>query len=215
MHIFFSLKRYFQTHPYQMKYLIYLLIVFVSFSCQRSKQSAEADADVKALTQREQKAMEKVYDLGEPMRSITFEVKADQKDFEDGIQPWVNMANPSDDLLHLIAKDEVVIAQPELSVIIDYPLNNEYKFDLQSENGFSREKLALEISKAYHRIYEEEERSATIKTLPMEQRKIHNRNETNGKYGIWGHDIGDLVLSGILVHQTADGKLVLTLNIES
>lgn len=215
MHIFFSLKRYFQTHPYQMKYLIYLLIVFVSFSCQRSTKSAEADADVKALTQREQKAMEKVYDLGEPMRSITFEVKADQKDFEDGIQPWVNMANPSDDLLHLIAKDEVVIAQPELSVIIDYPLNNEYKFDLQSENGFSREKLALEISKAYHRIYEEEERSATIKTLPMEQRKIHNRNETNGKYGIWGHDIGDLVLSGILVHQTADGKLVLTLNIES
>lgn len=39
------------------------------------------------------------------------------------------------------------------------------------------------------------------KVLPLELRRkqggLLNRHATNGKYGIWGHDIGDLVIEGI------------------
>jgi hypothetical protein len=44
---------------------------------------------------------------------------------------------------------------------------------------------------------------------------MYNRNETNGKYGIWGHDIADLDISGISVYKTKNGEIILTLNIES
>ena len=44
---------------------------------------------------------------------------------------------------------------------------------------------------------------------------MYNRNETNGKYGIWGHDIADLVLADILVYKTADGQIILSLEMES
>lgn len=51
---------------------------------------------------------------------------------------------------------------------------------------------------------------------PVNERKtMYNRNETNGKYGIWGHDISDLVLAEILVYEAENGEIILTLNMES
>jgi hypothetical protein len=44
---------------------------------------------------------------------------------------------------------------------------------------------------------------------------MYNRNQPKGKYGIWGHDIADLVLSEILVCKTTNGQFVFALNIES
>ncbi|MDO6432966.1 hypothetical protein Q4E93_20325 [Flavitalea sp. BT771] len=83
-------------------------------------------------------------------------------------------------------------------------------------SGFTRRQIILEISKRYHQMYEEEERTATIKTIPVEQRKtMYNRNETNGKYGIWGHDLSDLELSTINIYRNAEGRIYLVLDIES
>ena len=43
------------------------------------------------------------------------------------------------------------------------------------------------ISEEYHKIYEIEEKSATIKTIPGDTRtKVYNRNPTIGNFGIWG-----------------------------
>ena len=64
-------------------------------------------------------------------------------------------------------------------------------------------------------MYIDEENTATIKTLPMKDRKIMNRNETNGKYGIWGHDLSDLVLTSIKVYKNRKGQIYLTLEIDS
>ncbi|MES2849907.1 MAG: hypothetical protein V4685_12675 [Bacteroidota bacterium] len=87
---------------------------------------------------------------------------------------------------------------------------------MTSQNGFTRKQLLQEISDNYYKLYEEEEKSATIKTIPIEKRTtMYNRNQTNGKYGIWGHDIADLVLSEILIYKTPDGQITLSLNIES
>ena len=98
--------------------------------------------------------------------------------------------------------------------MIDYPLNKPTEIEIRSKEkeGFSRIELIRLISQAYHRIYDEEEASAKVKTVPLKKREdLINRNETDGKYGIWGHNIGDLDLSAIIV-QSKNGitpKLVL------
>lgn len=49
----------------------------------------------------------------------------------------------------------------------------------------------------------------------MDKRTMYNRNATNGKYGIWGHDNADLGVSGITVYKTANDEFFLALSIES
>jgi hypothetical protein len=68
----------------------------------------------------------------------------------------------------------------------------------------------------YHEIYKEEERTANTKTIPLNKREgLVNRNKTDGKYGVWGHDISDLDLSSIEVHKNSNGHFTLVLNVES
>ncbi len=87
---------------------------------------------------------------------------------------------------------------------------------MSSKNGFNRIQLLKEISRHYYILFDQEEKTATIKTIPVKQRTtMYNRNQTNGKYGIWGHDISDLVLAEILVYITTQGQIILSLNIES
>ncbi|WP_300027237.1 hypothetical protein [uncultured Maribacter sp.] len=82
--------------------------------------------------------------------------------------------------------------------------------------GFTRKELAQKISIEYNRIYEEEEDSANTKTTPLEKRQgLINRNKTDGKYGIWGHDIDDLDLSAIILSKMPNGELKLELIVES
>lgn len=172
----------------------------------------------KIIQGREKASIEKSYhEFGNVITTITFEVKTQNKeDFEDGIQPWISIDNPQKDLPNLLNKEEVVILENKVTLIIDYPLTNESRTYINSANGFTREKLIKEISKTYFMLYEEEEKTATIKTVPVKERKeLYNRNETNGRYGIWGHDISDLVLSEIVVYKGSDGQIILTLTIES
>ncbi|MEP7377531.1 MAG: hypothetical protein ABI675_29270 [Chitinophagaceae bacterium] len=171
-----------------------------------------------AIEEKERASVEKSYTtFGKLIAIIMFQVKdGNKEDFDDGIRPWIDINQPEKDLPNLIDSKEIVISEDTVTIIIDYPLTNEFRFDLSSTNGFTREELVNEICKNYFKLYEEEERTATIKTVSLEKRKkIYNRNETNGKYGIWGHDISDLALSEIVVYKTSDGKITLTLNMES
>ena len=165
--------------------------------------------------QREQASAERNNDnLGSYVDVIDFNVY--NANSEDGDTSSISIANPEKDLLHLQNPEEIVISQRAVTIIIDYPLTNEYKFDLSSDTGFTRVHLLNEINKAYRKIYAEEEASATIKTIPIEKRKkLINRNDTNGKYGIWGHDIEDLMLARIEIYETPDKKLILALITES
>lgn len=201
----------------------FLIILTVSFlSCQGQTQKNSSKQDLKdpvaVIQENEKKSIEKQNDnLGELVATISFKVKTDnKKDYEDGFIPWASIEKPKDDISNLYDKDEVVIKETSIKIILDYPVTTKYEFTLLSDKGFTRQQLLLEISHHYYKLYEEEEKSATIKTIPIEKRTtMYNRNQTNGKYGIWGHDIADLVLSEILVYQTANGELVLTLNVES
>ncbi|MBF4466212.1 hypothetical protein [Flavobacterium sp. LC2016-12] len=195
--------------------LFIIIIVLVCISC-KNKPVQTGDNYEKILVERENKAAETPITVaGDLQKTITFEVKANAKDFAGGIQPWASVEKPKKDLPGLINKTETVISEHFITIIIDYPLLNRYQFDLKSENGFSREMLLTEISKHYFKLYAEEEKTATIKTIPMEKRTMYNRNETNGKYGIWGHDIADLVLTEIQVYKTKKGNTIITLGIDS
>ncbi len=204
------------------KYLVLFLSIIILGCNGLTRKSSNSKPNLKdpieVIKENEQLALQKDYsDIGELISTIKFKVKTNNlKDFEDGFVPWANLENPDIDLPNLDKKDEIVINSQLVKIIIDYPLTNQYEFILKSTNGFKRGQLLLEVSKHYYLLYKEEEESATTKTVPIDKRKtMANRNETNGKYGIWGHDIADLNLSEISIYKTKSGEIILTLNIES
>jgi hypothetical protein len=209
---------------------ILICSVLLIFGCKPHPQQAgitpapKADSSQNTVADREQAFMTRdksIEDtLGHKISTVNFSVKAvgeDLKIYEDGMIPSINLDNPKKRIKNLADRDEMVIPYQKVILKIDYPLTKPVFIELTSQSkGFTRQQIILEISKRYHQLYDEEERSATIKTVPAEQRKTtYNRNETDGKYGIWGHDLSDLELSSIDIYQNADGRIFLTLDIES
>lgn len=202
-----------------MKKIYPILIVVILAACtSQSKNQKEAGTTVNSS---ELLTVDESVETDTYISSIEFELhatKEDMKYFEDGIVPWISIENPEAELDRLIDADKLVITKPELTLVIDYPVANPIEFVLKSSNdkGFTTKQLVLAISKKYHEIYAEEEKTASTKTIPENQRKgLMNRNETNGKYGIWGHDMADLDLSEIEIYQSKNGKIKLLLGIES
>jgi hypothetical protein len=203
-----------------MKIIQLVLVLTLLTSCNfQNASDKKTTPEVEALNNEELESSSQV-NQDELIATVEFGIKANKeelKDFEDGIIPWISIENPEDEINRLIDADKVVISHSEVTMIIDYPLNNPTEFLLKSSTkGFTKKKLVLEISKKYHEIYDAEERSAKTKTIPIEERKgLINRNETDGKYGIWGHDIGDLDLSSVEIYKTKSGKIQIFLGIES
>ncbi|SEP59819.1 hypothetical protein [Flavobacterium urocaniciphilum] len=197
------------------------ILILILTSCNLNNSTIQNDNYDKILDKKERLQLHKKYEnIGTLISTIEFGIKAtgeDIKDFEDGVIPWISIENPESEIDRLIGSDEIVVPFSEIILNIDYPLNNPASFVLKSStNGFTKRELILEISKLYYEIYNVEENTSNIKTIPIEQRKgVINRNQTDGKYGIWGHDIGDLDLSSIEVYKTENGKIHIILIVES
>jgi len=188
-------------------------------SSSNTKSLADTTKDYSALlTKLEQQASEKnSANFGTLISTIDFQVKTNNlTDYPEGFIPYIELEHPEKSIKQLVNKDEIVVKEDTITLIVDYPLTNEYRLKINSKHGFTRRELVMDISKAYHKLYEEEEATATIKTVPIAQRTtLYNRNQTNGKYGIWGHDIADLILADVMVYKALNGEIVLGLNIES
>ena len=213
------------------KPVIHILSILLLFSCNSSAQREKTAIPVKAdsaqagIEDREKASAiqdARIEDtLGHKIFTVSFKVKATKKEdletFEDGIIPWIDLDSPKRTIKHLVDPDEIVIPYQKVALMIDYPLARPVFFELSSPSkGFTRKQIVLAISKKYHEIYDEEERTAATKTIPMAQRKtLANRNETDGKYGIWGHDLSDLMLDTIDVYKNDKGEVFLQLSIES
>jgi len=215
---------------YCRKPIIPLLSILLIFSCKSPHQQIKAEAvpvktDSIPVSQEDMEKAAAVQEkwiedtLGRKISTFEFRVKAgkDEQDIsEDGLIPWISLDSPEKKIKGLIDPNEVVIPCQKVTVMIDYPLAKPVFFHLTGDTkGFTRRQLLLELSKKYHEIYDEEERTATTKTTPMDERKTMNRNETNGKYGIWGHDLADLVLTSITVRRNDEGEIFLELGIDS
>ena len=156
---------------------------------------------------------------GEVLQTIDFSVEAsaeERHEVEGGILPWINLVDREAELERLVDPDSIALSYPKAKIVFDYPLSNPTTREISaSGDGFSRRQLIELIGKFYEEIYDEEEASAITKTLPMSERKIMNRNQTDGIYGIWGHDLDDIAISGVEARRTQDGEIVLLLGIES
>jgi len=125
----------------------------------------------------------------------------------------VNLSNVKKDLKRMLNVDDIVIAKRHktISLVFDYPLEKEVVFDLESPDGggFTRGQLVSAIANKYKQIYKEEEETSSLPVESMSERSTRvgftgpgsgniNRAQTNGKYGIWGHDLEDLALSDVV-----------------
>lgn len=117
--------------------------------------------------------------------------------------PYFHLSDPRRSLSEMLNPNEIVITNPSITIVFDYPLRGSFRFPFVSEGGFTRRKLAKVIAKQYARIYEEEQRTTDLPIetiserehrLGTEESELKNRAGTDGTYGIWGHVLSDLVL---------------------
>lgn len=91
-----------------------------------------------------------------------------------------------------VISDDKVINKKTITVCYDYPFRNgSFYATYKSDDGFSIRDIVRLICQTYRQIYEEEKETSEIK--PGNHPVLEwNRNDTNGKYGIWGHSIDEL-----------------------
>jgi hypothetical protein len=93
----------------------------------------------------------------------------------------------------------------EIAIKFTYPLRKPVTMTFTSPGGFTRDGFCRAVSAGYRTIYEGEEKSRT--TLPEPRGMLLNRSETDGVYGIWGHDIGDLVIEQAYLNESGIWQL--------
>lgn len=98
-------------------------------------------------------------------------------------------------------KDKQILLPPneEFKLNIIYPLTNKFQKSIKTgRKGLTKNQLIHIIYKSYKQIYREED--GGIKEVARAN-GMYNRITTAGKYGIYGHDIGDLVLESISIKE--------------
>jgi hypothetical protein len=134
--------------------------------------------------------------------------------FPGGLRPH----EPHEAMLRLHEPDEIVIPHDRATLVIDYPLSTPASVEITSpiEYGFTRAELVKAICEEYANIYEAEEGSAHTKTVPLEERgAMRGRNRTDGAYGIWGHDLEDLIVTAARWTRRSNGSVLVELHVET
>ena len=111
---------------------------------------------------------------------------------DDDISCYISVESPEGDIKGQRYPDEIVIPMKEIRIQYTYPLSNSVimGFDADNGTGFTRAELARKVCDGYKRIYDAENAVGDPGRIPG----MLNRAKSDGPYGIWGHDIGDLVL---------------------
>ena len=130
----------------------------------------------------------------------------------------IRLRDPERSLTQLDKPDEIVIPFDHAVLVIDYPLTTPATISIEAPLplGFTRGALVKAICDEYAHIYDAEEGTAATKTIPIEERgAMRGRNRTDGAYGIWGHDLQDLVLTAAHWTRHSDGTVRIELHVES
>ncbi|MBA3820919.1 MAG: hypothetical protein H0X17_18680 [Deltaproteobacteria bacterium] len=112
--------------------------------------------------------------------------------------------------------DEIVIPFEHAVLNIDFPLTHPAKVAITAPlaQGFTRRELVTAICEEYENVYEAEEGTAHTKPVPPAERgELQQRNRTDGVYGIWGHDLEELVLTAVRWTRLPDGTVSIDLHI--
>jgi len=125
--------------------------------------------------------------------------------------------DPQGALVLLERPDEIVIPFEHAVLVIDFPLSHPatVKVSAPLPLGFTRAALLQTICEEYAHVYDAEEGTAATKTIPVEERGPNaGRNRTDGAYGIWGHDLDDLLLTAAHWTREPDGTVLIKLHVE-
>ncbi len=116
------------------------------------------------------------------------------EDYEESYGEMVEKCKPNEVILK---------GNTEYTLVISYPLSTPYKKKFKTgKKGKTRIQLVDMICKSYRKIYFEEDSSTEIPPLLGSEggnAPMFNRQETDGKYGIWGHCIEDLLLHSVSI----------------
>jgi len=115
-------------------------------------------------------------------------------DIEDHGTPLIINYADENSLNRIINPDEVIIPDEKITIKFSYPLSVEIVREYKQKGGFSRKDLFRHIYEAYKNIYDEEEQQVGD---PGTYENLYNRKKSEGPYGIWGHQLGDLYLESI------------------
>ena len=97
------------------------------------------------------------------------------------------------DELENVDENDVVLQRGTYDLVITYPLNNpSHNLIDVGGKGMTRRELVNFIVKCYKKIYRDEDKAIGRKTKNIPG--MLNRQTSDGPYGIWGHDLGDLIL---------------------
>jgi hypothetical protein len=135
-----------------------------------------------------------------------------------GFPGGIRIHDPSSALAALEQPDEIVIPFEHAVLVIEYPLTTPASVPISAplSLGFTRAALIKTICDEYAHIYDAEEGTAATKTIPVEERgAMRGRNRTDGAYGIWGHDLQDLVLTAAHWTRQTNGTVRIELHVES
>jgi hypothetical protein len=130
----------------------------------------------------------------------------------------IPLHDPAAAIAALDKPDEIVIPFEHAVLVIAYPLTHPATIAISAPLtiGFTRATLVKMICDEYAHVYDAEEGTAATKTIPVEERgALTNRNRTDGAYGIWGHDLADLVLTAARWTREPDGTVRIELHVES
>jgi len=112
--------------------------------------------------------------------------------------------------------DEIVIPHQYANLVLTFPLSKPATLAIESPipYGFTRAELVRAICHEYDTIYDIEEATANTKPLPPELRDRVGRNRTDGLYGIWGHDLSELVCTAIHWTRSSDSRVTIRPHVE-
>ena len=95
----------------------------------------------------------------------------------------------------LVDGDEKITNSEEIQVRFSYPLRAPVTLTFQHSGGFLRKDVLEAIRDGYAAIYQAE--ADTAQDPGRAGPDSYNRGTSDGLYGIWGHDIGDLVIERV------------------
>ena len=90
--------------------------------------------------------------------------------------------------------DTIIITGENIFIEFRYPLSKEVLLRFQKEGGFTKRDLLKRIGEGYKKIYEDE---AEASPDPGTYDNLYNRRRSEGRYGIWGHYLEDLVIESM------------------
>ena len=129
----------------------------------------------------------------------------------------IRLRDPAGALAALEHPDDIVIPFPHATLVIDFPLTTPASVPIEAPLplGFTHAALVKAICDEYAHIYDAEEGTAATKTIPVEERgAMRGRNRTDGAYGIWGHDLQDLMVTAARWTRQSDGMVRIELHVE-